>query len=132
VACTIGYPTKTLIGVIPNALIVKQKLVHTDQKLTPNEVSTMQLRTRKVIRKPEIKHLNGLSNTSYFEQIKKGLVVPFFSIGARAVAVYEDEIITVTTARAAGKSDDEIRKIVKALIKQRETSANDLLKQLVA
>jgi prophage regulatory protein len=36
------------------------------------------------------------------------------------------------SARAAGKSDDEIRQIVKALIKQRETSANDLLKQLVA
>jgi prophage regulatory protein len=92
----------------------------------------MQLRTRKVIRKSELKALTGLSNTSYFEQINKGLTVPFFSIGARAVAVFEDEITIVITARAAGKSDDEIRQIVKALVKQRETSANDLLKQLVA
>jgi prophage regulatory protein len=92
----------------------------------------MQLRTRKVIRKSEIKALTGLSNTSYFEQINKGLTVPFFSIGARAVAVFEDEITIVITARAAGKSDDEIRQIVKALIRQRETSANDLLKMLIA
>jgi prophage regulatory protein len=91
----------------------------------------MQLRTRKVIRKPEIKALTGLSNTSYFEQINQGLTVPFFSIGARAVAVFEDEITTVTTARAAGKKEDEIRQIVKALIKQRE-SANYLLNQLIA
>jgi prophage regulatory protein len=92
----------------------------------------MHIRTRKVIRKPEIKALTGLSNTSYFEQINKGLTVPFFSIGARAVAVYEDEITTVTSARAAGKSDDELREIVKALIKLREQSANDLFKHLAA
>ena len=92
----------------------------------------MQLRTRKVIRKPEIKLLTGLSATSYFEQINEGLCVPFFSIGARSVAVYEDEIIAVVSARAAGKSDDEIRLIVKALIKMREQSANDLLKHLAA
>jgi prophage regulatory protein len=92
----------------------------------------MHLQTLKVLRKPEIKPLNGLSNTSYFEQIRNGLCVPFFSIGARAVGVFEHEVLAVVAARAAGKNDDEIRAIVKSLVKQREQSANDLLKHLVA
>jgi prophage regulatory protein len=46
--------------------------------------------------------------------------------------MFEHECITIVAARAAGKSEDDIRGIVKALIKQREQSANDLLKHLAA
>jgi prophage regulatory protein len=86
----------------------------------------------KVIRKPEACALAGLSNTSLFEQTKAGIFPPPISIGARAVGFISHEIQTVIAARSIGKSDDEIRQIVKALIKQRETSANGLLNQLVA
>jgi prophage regulatory protein len=86
----------------------------------------------KVIRKPEVCNLAGISNTSLFEQTKSGLFPPPISIGARAVGFISHEIQTVLAARSVGKSDDEIRQIVKALIKQRETSTNDLLKHLVA
>lgn len=86
----------------------------------------------KVIRKPEACNFAGLSNTSLFEQTKLGLFPPPISIGARAVGFIFHEIQTVIAARSIGKSDDEIRQIVKALIKQRETSAYDLLNRLVA
>ena len=86
----------------------------------------------KVIRKPEACSLAGLSNTSLFEQTKAGLFPPPISIGARAVGFIEHEIQSLLAARSVGKSDDEIREIVKALIKQREDSANDLLKKLSA
>jgi prophage regulatory protein len=70
----------------------------------------------KILRKPEACNLAGLSNTSLFEQTRAGIFPPPISLGARAV----------------GKSDDEIRQIVKALIKQREQVANDLLASLAA
>lgn len=86
----------------------------------------------KVIRKPEACDRAGLSNTSLFEQTKAGLFPPPISLGSRAVGFISHEIQAVISARSVGKSDDEIRQIVKALIKQREQSANDLLKHLAA
>jgi prophage regulatory protein len=86
----------------------------------------------KIIRKPEACSLAGMSNTSLFEQTRAGIFPPPISLGSRAVGYLFHEIQAVLTARAAGKSDDEIRLIVKALIKMREQSANDLLKHLVA
>ena len=86
----------------------------------------------KIIRKPEACSLAGMSNTSLFEQTRAGIFPPPISLGARAVGFISHEIQTVLAARAAGKSDDEIRLIVKALIKLRQQSANDLLKNLVA
>lgn len=86
----------------------------------------------KVIRKPEAYHLAGISKTTFYEQTKSGLFAPPISIGSRAIGYILLEIQTVIAARSIGKSDDEIREIVKALIKQRETSANDLLKHLEA
>lgn len=86
----------------------------------------------KVIRKPEACLLAGLSNTSLFEQIKAGIFPPSISLGTRAVGFIFHEIQALLAARSVGKSDDELREIVKALIKQRETSANTLLASLAA
>ncbi|MFT5716401.1 MAG: prophage regulatory protein [Oleiphilaceae bacterium] len=90
----------------------------------------MQYQSLKVIRKPEIKVLTGLSTTTQFEQIREGLLPNYIKLGERSVGLFEHECVAIITARAAGKSDDEIRLIVKALIKQRETSANALLRRL--
>ncbi|GAA6183766.1 AlpA family phage regulatory protein [Aliiglaciecola sp. NS0011-25] len=92
----------------------------------------MQYQQFKVIRKPEIKILTGLSNTTQFEQIRDGLFPKYINLGHRSVGIYEHECLTIVSARAVGKSDDEIRQIVKALIKQREQLANNLLKHLAA
>lgn len=92
----------------------------------------MQIQTLKIIRKPEIRLITGLSTTSQFEQIRDGLLPKYINLGAKSVGLFEHEALAIVTARAAGKSNDEIREIVKALIKQRETSANDLLKRLAA
>tara|TARA_R110000744_G_scaffold12588_3_gene37357 strand:+ start:1079 stop:1357 length:279 start_codon:yes stop_codon:yes gene_type:complete len=92
----------------------------------------MQYQSLRIIRKPEIKLLTGLSTTSQFEQIKAGLLPRYINLGARSVGLFEHECQTILAARAAGKSDDDIKLIVKALIKQREQSANDLLKHLAA
>jgi len=85
----------------------------------------------KVIRKSEAICLAGLSKTSIYEQSRSGLFPKPISLGARAVGYLEHEVLTLIAARSVGKSDNEIREIVKALILQREISANDLLRHLV-
>lgn len=92
----------------------------------------MQHQSLRVIRKPEIKALTGLSTTTQFEQIKAGLLPKYINLGSRSVGLFEHEALAIVSARSIGKSDDEIREIVKALIKQRETSANQFLKNLAA
>ena len=92
----------------------------------------MQNTNLKVIRKPEACNVAGLSNTSLFEQIKAGTFPPTLPLGARAVGFLEHEVQAVLAARSIGKSEDEIRNIVKGLIKQREESANALLASLAA
>jgi|TARA_R110001583_G_scaffold17299_1_gene70114 prophage regulatory protein len=84
----------------------------------------------KVLKKPEIKVITTDGNTAQFEKIRDGLLPPYFNLGKRSVGLFEHECLTIVAARAAGKSDDEIRQIVKALIKHRESSVNDLLKYL--
>jgi prophage regulatory protein len=86
----------------------------------------------KILKKPEIKAITTDGNTAQFEKIREGLLPPYFNLGKRSVGMFEHECTTIVAARAAGRSEDEIRQIVKALIKQRETSANDLIKQLIA
>ena len=92
----------------------------------------MQYQSLKVVRKPEIKLLTGLSTTSQFEQIRAGLLPSYINLGARSVGLFEHECKAIVTARSIGKSDDDIKLIVKALMRQREQSANDLLKHLAA
>jgi prophage regulatory protein len=67
----------------------------------------------KILRKPETCNVAGMSNTSLFEQTRAGIFPPPISLGARAVGFIAHEIQTVLAARTVGKSDDEIRQIVK-------------------
>jgi prophage regulatory protein len=92
----------------------------------------MQLQPLRVIKKPEIKIITSYSVTTQFEKIRQGLLPKYFSIGARGVGLFEHECVAIVSALAAGKTEDEIRQIVKALINQREQSANKLLRHLVA
>jgi prophage regulatory protein len=94
------------------------------------EVNTTQHQSSKIIKKPEITAIIGYGPTGQFEQIREGLLPKYINLGLRSVGLFEHECRTIVAARSIGKSNDEIRLIVKALIKQRETSANDLLKHL--
>lgn len=73
----------------------------------------------KVIRKPEVLELICLSTSSLERQIKQNFLPPPFSLGCRSVGWFEHEIISVIKARAAGKSDDEVKELVLNLVKLR-------------
>ena len=56
-----------------------------------------------------------LSPTSPYNAIKAGLLTTFIKIGDRAVGIPDFEVDAILGARIAGKSDDEIRDLVKRL-----------------
>lgn len=85
-----------------------------------------------VLRKPEIKSITGLNNTSQFQYIKDGLLPPYIKLGARAVGLMKFEVEAVMSARAAGHSDSQIRKLVTMLVEQRKQSANAFLNAIAA
>ena len=67
-------------------------------------------------RMPSIKDEMGhRSDASVYNAIKAGLLTKPIKIGERAVGLPDYEVKAVTAARVAGKSNDEIRELVKRL-----------------
>lgn len=64
---------------------------------------------------PAIKGETGKSRTSLYEDIKAGLLTRPIKLGARAVGIPADEVRAINAARIAGKSNDEIKALVRKL-----------------
>lgn len=79
--------------------------------------------TIKIIRKPEVLSITGLSKTTLQTRINEGLMPPSISLGERAVGFLDHETQAVMRFIAAGKSKDEIRALVSYLVEQRQQAA---------
>lgn len=74
----------------------------------------------KLIRKPDVLDLLGLSSSSLYNRINEGLFTPPIPLGARAVAWPENEVLAIVSALIQEKPKAEIAELVKSLIKQRK------------
>jgi prophage regulatory protein len=72
-------------------------------------------------RLPVVKNESGLSRSTLYARAKSHLFTPPIALGARAVAWPKREVEALNAARIAGKTDDEIRALVKKLIAERQT-----------
>jgi prophage regulatory protein len=70
-------------------------------------------------RKSSVLDCLGISKSTLSNRINAGLFPPPVSIGARAVAWPSEEIDVLVRAQIAGKSLEEQREIVSALIQKR-------------
>lgn len=70
-------------------------------------------------RRPEARSQFGVSNSTFYEWIKLGLMVPGVALGHRSVGYASHELDAIAAARIAGKSEDEIRTLVRNLIAAR-------------
>lgn len=68
-----------------------------------------------IYRLPTVKIKSGYSRSTIYVRIAQGLWTKPISLGARAVGWPANEIATLNAARISGKSDDEIRELVKQL-----------------
>ena len=69
-----------------------------------------------ILRLPEVKRVLGhRPDARVYNAIRAGLFTTGVAIGQRAKGWPDYEALTIATARIAGKSDDEIRELVKVL-----------------
>ncbi|QUN04777.1 AlpA family phage regulatory protein [Shewanella yunxiaonensis] len=74
----------------------------------------------RVVRKPEVKNLLGISHSTLHERINEGLLPKPFRLSGRAVGWYEYEIQYILSALAAEVSDSALADVVNTLIKKRK------------
>lgn len=67
-----------------------------------------------LLRLPTVKQANGKSRTAIYRDIQKGLMTRPVKIGTLS-AWPQNEVVALNKARIAGKSDEEIRKLVEEL-----------------
>lgn len=77
----------------------------------------MQLET--IIRPSEMKAFTGQAISSTYADAKAGRLPPPVKIGKRASGWISREVAAVQQARIAGKTEEEIRELVRQLVAQR-------------
>ncbi len=78
--------------------------------------------THKILRLPEVKSESGLSRSMVYLKITQGLWPKPVKLTTRCVGWPDHEVQVVLGARIAGKSDDEIRRLVRKLETARKSA----------
>jgi len=74
----------------------------------------------KIIRRPEVITLLGISKTTLYNRIQAKILPPPISLGFRAVGFIQSEYAAVLDAFIAEKSQVEIKAIVANLVEERQ------------
>jgi len=72
-----------------------------------------------LLRLKNVLSLRGIGKSKHYTDIQEGLFTPPVKICERTSAWPAHEVAAINTARIAGKTDDQIRKLVKKLITAR-------------
>lgn len=72
-----------------------------------------------LIRLPQTMALTGDRRSTLYLKVQKGLLPKPIRLGTRTIAWVQSEIEAINRARIAGKSEDEIRQLVKNLEQSR-------------
>ena len=75
----------------------------------------------RIVRKPEVLEILGISKSTLFNRIQAGLLPPSINLGGRACGWLEEEIQSVLMALVANRKPDAIKELVKDLVKARQT-----------
>lgn len=81
--------------------------IETQMKATMNDTA--------ILRGPAVDQETGRGRSSRYADIKSGLMTEPVHIGARSVGWPAHEVRAINRARIAGKTDDEIRELVRRL-----------------
>lgn len=75
-----------------------------------------------ILRLPAVLARNGESRSTTYARISAGLFVPPIALGSRSVGWPDFEVEAINAARIAGKTDDEIRGLVRELVAKRKAA----------
>lgn len=76
----------------------------------------------RILRLPKVLDATGLGRTALYNHVAGGTFTRPVKLGARSIGWPEDEVAAINAARIAGKSDPEIRELVKTLHAKRGQS----------
>lgn len=79
----------------------------------------MQLHVYTIKRGKDARAQFGVSQSTYYNWIERGLIPPGIALGVRSVGWPQHELNQIAAARISGKSESEIRALVKDLIAAR-------------
>lgn len=65
-----------------------------------------------ILRIKQVLEQTGKSRSGFYSDIERGLMVRPVRIGPRQAGVLSDEVSAIIKARMAGKSDDDIKRLV--------------------
>ena len=68
-----------------------------------------------ILRLPSVKSESGLSRSTLYLRIAQGLWTKPISLGGRSVGWPASEVTALNTARIAGKTDEDVRVLVRLL-----------------
>jgi prophage regulatory protein len=74
----------------------------------------------KITRRPEVLELLQISRSNLYQKIDQGLWPKPIQLGSRAVGFLSNENEQVLAAMISGKTQDEIRELVKTLVEGRK------------
>lgn len=77
----------------------------------------------RILRPPAVVMARGKSRSGHYADVKDGLYTRPIKIGPRASGWPESEVTALQSACIAGKSQDEIRRLVQELEAQRQVVA---------
>jgi len=66
----------------------------------------------RLMRQPEASLFTGIKKSSFFDQVRDGLLPAPVAVGGKIRAWPAGELDQINAARIAGKADDEIRELV--------------------
>lgn len=77
----------------------------------------------RILRRPAVSENSGYARSTLYLKISQGLWTRQVSLGPRAVGWPEEEVDALNKARISGKTDNEIRQLVKKLHAARKANA---------
>lgn len=88
-----------------------------------NAALSAQAHDLQIIRKPQALNMLGISKSNFHNKINEGLLPAAIALGTNSVGYFKHELTAVLVAMATGKSQDEIKALVKSLVEQRQQLA---------
>ena len=77
----------------------------------------------RVLRLPQVIEMVGKRRSAIYADVSRGLLPPQVHLGGRLVGWPESEIDAIIRARIAGKTEDDIRNLVRDLVARRKEVA---------
>ncbi len=99
---------------------------HTMKRMRSNNTNTKPIQTLQYLRIKDAAPALGVKPSTVYLWIKNGTLPPLINLGGRTRAMPLHEINAINAARLVGKTDSDLKGLVKTLVSQRQNIAKNM------